>query len=218
MLTTAGNNCEPVNVSGSRLVPSSNCVVVSRTRPGRAIRATPKTFNATKDTETEALNRRKRRQQRVKDLRLTQRMAGLTSVSSVSSCSKRLSSRGRFEIGTNILEARLSLYRISPKRVAALLDPSASLASLGVVGDNQRHGEQSAVNPNTLSDDVHPVHRSGYVIALKRSQSLKRDRPSEDNPDSAKTYGFRGNACSEGIRNMVFISSVAERTPDDMGG
>ena len=60
-----------------------------------------------------------------------------------------------------------------------------------VVGDNQRNGKQSAVNPDTLDDDVQPVHRSGYLLVLKRSQSLKRDRPSEDNPDSAKTYGFR---------------------------
>lgn len=60
-----------------------------------------------------------------------------------------------------------------------------------VVGNRQGKGKQSAVNPDTLGDDVQPVHRSGYLLVLKRSQPLKRDRPSEDNPDSAKTFGFR---------------------------
>jgi hypothetical protein len=42
--------------------------------------------------------------------------------------------------------------------VAAFLDPSGPLASVGVRRDEERPCEQNAIDPNASGDDVYPVH------------------------------------------------------------
>jgi hypothetical protein len=47
---------------------------------------------------------------------------------------------------------------LSPVLVAAFLDPSGPLASVRVKRDEERHCEQTAIDPNASGDDVYPVH------------------------------------------------------------